>query len=148
MICRFCGEAVNPSDLLHVLTCDGRQGAREAAELPHRAPPVFDIAAGRALRDEAIGRVGGAAPDFQASALHAIYEAALIHREFITDHVWARLDLAAIASDNRGMGAAMVTARRNGWIEPTALFQQSTMRQNHARPCRVWRSKLRAPEAS
>jgi hypothetical protein len=37
MICRFCGEDVDPDDLLHVLQCDGRQGAREdEAELHAR----------------------------------------------------------------------------------------------------------------
>jgi len=151
MVCRFCGQEVDPSDLLHVLTCDGRQGAREASlpdedeapAGPLREPPVFDIETGRALRDDAIGRVRQGSPDFQTAALDAIYRAALTHRQFITDQVWALLSLEAIASDNRGMGAAMMTAKRNGWIEPTEDFQQSAMTQNHARPCRVWRSKLR-----
>lgn len=29
MICRFCGEEIAADDLLHVLRCNGRQGARE-----------------------------------------------------------------------------------------------------------------------
>jgi hypothetical protein len=142
MICRYCGEDIDPGDHFHEMECDGRQG-RVEAELPQREPPVFDITAGRSLRDAAIGRVGRAAPDFQESALQAIYNAALVHREFITDEVWRRLDVTAIPTDNRGMGAAIMAAKRQGWIEPTTYFQQSAMRQNHARPCRVWRSKLR-----
>jgi len=42
--CRFCGQAVESTDLLHVLACDGRQGRREAdlaaapeARYPHAA---------------------------------------------------------------------------------------------------------------
>jgi hypothetical protein len=36
--CRFCGDRVAPDDLLHLLRCDGRQGAREAAleTIPNR----------------------------------------------------------------------------------------------------------------
>jgi hypothetical protein len=30
MTCRYCGDDVDPSDLLHVATCDGRQGVTEA----------------------------------------------------------------------------------------------------------------------
>jgi hypothetical protein len=32
MICRHCGEPIEVDDLLHLLRCDGRQGAVEAAE--------------------------------------------------------------------------------------------------------------------
>lgn len=35
MTCRFCGDEVDPSDLLHVLQCDGRQGARDASDAPY-----------------------------------------------------------------------------------------------------------------
>jgi len=106
---------------------------------PKREPPVFDITQGRALRDEALTHLEGVTT-FQASALSAIHGAALACREFITDEAWARFDLATAVGDNRGMGAAIQTAKRLGWIEPTNRFQQSSMRQNHARPCRVWRS--------
>ncbi len=39
MICRFCGDPVEPDDLLHLLRCDGRQGAAEAEPEP---APHFD----------------------------------------------------------------------------------------------------------
>jgi hypothetical protein len=32
--CRFCGDDVVPGDLLHLATCDGRQGTVEAREPP------------------------------------------------------------------------------------------------------------------
>jgi hypothetical protein len=50
MTCRFCGEPVRESDLLHRLQCDGRQGAIEAV-LADR--PRFDGATYEPRHDDA-----------------------------------------------------------------------------------------------
>ena len=85
----------------------------------------------------------GADSAWQDEALRAIQTAAK-GREFLTtDHVWATG--LGNPREPRAMGAAMVIASRESWIEPTARWAQSTKRSCHNRPKRVWRSLLWTP---
>jgi len=106
---------------------------------------LFDAEAGIAARDTAIDQVGRNAPsDVRAALSLAIHVVASNHRTFTTDHVWACVppqyrDVA----DPRVIGAAMVSAAREGIVERLpGVFLASDMVCCHRRPKQVWQSLL------
>jgi hypothetical protein len=108
-------------------------------------PPRLNIEAARAARDAGIAQVESAATDgFKADAAAAIYRSAQDHHEFIVDEVWKAMPDAPRTGDNRAMGAAMLAAKKAGWIEPTGRWVSSAQTQCHANPRQVWRSLLKA----
>ena len=76
-------------------------------------------------------------------ALVTIVMLARRRERFTTDDVWKTIEGInpnISPREPRAMGAAMTKAHREGIIQPTAEYVQSTRPQNHARPIRVWRS--------
>jgi hypothetical protein len=55
---------------------------------------------------------------------------------FTTDDVWQKL--TATTHEPRAMGAVMLRAVRDGLIESTGQWSESTRRVAHNRPLRVW----------
>lgn len=96
--------------------------------------------AARRARDEAMARAEAHAPeDWNARADAAILRLAKAREQFTTDALWDRLDPPP---EPRALGPAMKRAQKAGWIEPTDRYKQSAREANHARPVRVWRSKV------
>lgn len=106
---------------------------------------LFDAEAGIAARDAAIDQVGRNAPsDVRAAIANAIRLVARDRKTFTTDHVWACVPSQyRDVSDPRVIGAAMVSAAREGIVERLpGVFIASDMVCCHRRPKQVWRSKL------
>ena len=96
-------------------------------------------------RDRALDRVAAAADQRWASAATMAVRALAESREaFTTDAVWALLLRmgASIPDEPRALGAVMRRCRDVGWIEPTDRTVLSSRPETHARPIRVWRSRL------
>lgn len=101
----------------------------------------LDTYAAERAKQAAIAQVEAAAPhDWKLDALDAVRQAARELPEFIADAVWARMPAGAYSAEPRAMGAIMVAAQKQGWIEPTDRWQLSASPRNHRRPQRVWRS--------
>lgn len=64
--------------------------------------------------------------------------------EFTTDHVWAWLqEYPDVAThEPRALGSMMREAYKLGWIVPTDRYENSVRPECHARPVKVWRSRL------
>ena len=91
---------------------------------------------GKELRDEAIERVGEAAPVlWMDNAAAAIRWLAMRGERFTTDDVWAMIEHPP---EPRAMGAAMVSARRAGIIVPLNETRNSRRPACHSRPLRLW----------
>lgn len=104
-----------------------------------------------AERDEAIDRVSEAAPHaFKVGTLATIEALALAKDEFTTDAVWALNERRGVdvPPEPRAMGALMKRAAEAGWVEPTERTVQSGRPENHRRPVRVWRSRIKGARAA
>jgi hypothetical protein len=109
---------------------------------------LFNPAEGSRLRDEAIQRVAqGADAHWCRAAMIAVHEVALVHQEFTTDEVEARLLGLTVREprDKRALGAIMRAAMLVSLVEKTDRVRPSAMPRNHRRPKRVWRSLVYAP---
>ncbi len=103
----------------------------------------FDLAAAREARDEAIEIVGDNADNgWMDSARGVIHKLARDMDEFTTDDMWRLIEPPR---EPRAAGAAMQMAHRLGYCEPTDRTRISARPMCHARPVRIWRSKLRHP---
>jgi hypothetical protein len=119
-----------------------RQLAERRAWHPEYA---LDEVAGARLRDEAIERVGEAAPvPFMATALDVIHRLAVERPELATDEIWEELHRieAAEVPEPRALGAVMRQAVAKGWVVRTDRVRPSKLPQQHRRPLAVWRSKV------
>jgi hypothetical protein len=99
-----------------------------------------------AERDAAIDRVSEAAPHaFKVGTMEVIEALALTRDEFTTDAIWALNERRGIEAppEPRVMGALLKRAAEAGWIEPTDRTVQSGRAENHRRPVRVWRSRIK-----
>lgn len=93
--------------------------------------------------DEAIESVAdNAGPVWRAHALAAVRKAAERHPELTVDDVHEHITLPVL--DARALGHVMRTAARDGLIAATGEYRTSRRPATHGRPCRVWRSRLRA----
>ena len=93
-------------------------------------------------RDEAIGRVGDAAPrDWMEDAKAAAIGVSLARFDFTTDDVWQVLGDQA-PPEPRAMGAVMKSLAGDGLIRPTGEYRKSVRVECHARPVAVWRLVL------
>lgn len=63
--------------------------------------------------------------------------------EFTADDVWDRI--SGPPNSARALGARMQQARRDGLIEPTMRYVDSSRASCHYRPIRVWRSLVYRP---
>lgn len=70
---------------------------------------------------------------------HALPAIRRMRGAFSTDDLWRVIDVAP--PEPRAMGAALVQARRLGWISPTADYRPSARVECHARPVRIWQRK-------
>ena len=105
---------------------------------------LFDHAAAQQARDGAISQVEANAGDsWKAGALEAVYACAMAYDEFIVDLVYRFMPGHLSTLDGRAMGAVMLRARRNGWIERTGRFELTAQVKSHRQPRGVWRSLLR-----
>jgi hypothetical protein len=138
MICRFCGMTVE-RDLLHVLTCDGRQGAVEAEAA---AEPVLDRTRTRAAAARA--QAEAHAPDeYLALLQYAIYEIARSQPSLTSDDVWAKVGVHQMHTGNpSALGAAFRLASRAGWIRRGNDRTDSIRPATHGRPLRQWHSLI------
>lgn len=94
----------------------------------------------------AITRVeSNADPHWMASARAELETVARLHDEFSTDAVWERLANhdTPLPREPRAMGAIMRKAARDGLIEPTGRYTESSREVNHQRPVMIWRSLVR-----
>ena len=100
--------------------------------------PLFNPAAARSARDEAIERVAEASGDWQDVALEAVYQVALSKPLFASDDIWATgLEKPR---EPRAMGPVMMRAVRLGYCEATDRTVPSSSVMQHARPLRLYRS--------
>lgn len=115
---------------------------REALYEAERVRRRREAAGGRQARDAAIQQVDEHADDaWKEDAYAAVAWLTERSDEFTTDDVWAQLNLHAFEThERRAMGAIMRRAQREGLIEPTARYQQSTRAVCHCAPKRVWRT--------
>lgn len=106
--------------------------------------PLFDAAAARARRDEALARVDAHAPaDWKARAQAVLVDVARRQPELIATDLWkAGLDAP---HEPRALGAVLQRAVREGILAPTGRVAQTDRTKAHARPCAVWRSLLYVP---
>ncbi len=92
---------------------------------------------GDRLRDEAVERVGRAAPEDWMKLAHAVViRLATQGHAFTTDDVWKALPNCPL--EKRAMGPVMLKAKRDGAIVTTGRFPNSERPENHARPVRQW----------
>lgn len=96
-------------------------------------------------RDDAIARAERHADDrWKSLTFSIIKHLAESLPEFTTDHVWTWLqEYPEIHThERRALGSMMRAAGKSGWIEPTDRYVNSQRPECHARPVKVWRSRL------
>jgi len=98
-----------------------------------------------AARDAAVAQVALGKADWIAAALDCVRQVAERHTQFTTDHVKLAMAAAGLPDhvEPRAWGAVMTAARRAGLCNPTRFTQASTRAMCHARPLRVWQSRVR-----
>ena len=98
---------------------------------------------GKWLRDSGIKAADEAAkPVWKDVAFLAVVECSRMFPEFTSADVWNRIDATGGVKtrEGRAMGAVMLRAQKNGWIEPTDRFVKSNRASRHCAPVRIWRS--------
>lgn len=116
-------------------------------EARYSTPEERERAAEGARRaDDAVEQVGEAAdPTWRRVALLAVEAVAVEREEFSTDHVWTYLEGCGVKThEPRALGAIMRSARAKAVAAATDRYVPSTRPECHARPVRVWRSKVYA----
>jgi hypothetical protein len=97
-------------------------------------------------RDEAIDRAErNADEEWKSMALECVLILAGIKQTFTTDDVWQLLSTRypeAATHEPRALGAIMRQVARKNIIAPTKEYAQSSRKECHARPLRVWLSVL------
>jgi len=96
-------------------------------------------------RDDAIVRANRHANDEWTSLVFKIIRyLAQELPSFTTDHVWKWLQEYPDVQTHepRALGAMMREAYKSGWVEPTDRYENSHRPECHARPVRVWASRL------
>lgn len=90
----------------------------------------------------------GAGPVWMQQAEACIHAVAKRKDYLTTDDVWREIEqrvgrgVMPAVRERRALGAAMVSAGRQGVITPTSSFKQSVRASCHRRPLRVWKSLL------
>lgn len=93
-------------------------------------------ALGQAAADEAIDRVGAAAPeDWTAHARSVLRELARAGGEITTDELWARLPSPP---EPRAMGAVIRWGQQQGLISDSGRSRPSRRSECHGRPVAIW----------
>jgi hypothetical protein len=106
---------------------------------------LLDLAAAHAAADKAVTRVGQHAdPAWADSVLHHIWTIATSSPEMTTDDVWVLVADDTRTHEPRALGSLMRRAASEGWIYATDSYVPSQRAACHARPVRVWRSRIAA----
>jgi hypothetical protein len=96
-------------------------------------------------RDDAIARAERHAVDeWKTATFGVIRQLAESCQSFTTDDVWLALQkMPEVAThEPRALGSMMRQAANLGWIEPTDRYKNSARPECHARPVKVWRSRI------
>lgn len=96
-------------------------------------------------RDDAIARAERHAVDeWKTVTFGIIRQLAECSPSFTTDDVWLALQkVPEVAThEPRALGSMMREAAKSGWIVPTDRYVNSQRPECHARPVKVWRSRL------
>jgi len=102
---------------------------------------LFDLDEGARQRDKALAILEPRISEqWRHEVLMTILTIAKVKAEFTVADVWH--DLGRAPNGNSTMGVMMKQAIRNKWIEPTGLYAQSPLPDQHLRPLRVWRSLI------
>lgn len=113
---------------------------------PHcaRQGDLFDAAVAEQAADEAIARAhDNADPRWTERALDAIWDLAVDNATLTTDDVWAALaHVDTQTHEPRAMGAVMRVAAGKGWVYASDDYRKSERAACHARPLRVWVSRI------
>lgn len=112
-------------------------------------PTLFDAFAAQVAKEEALARVeNNADPQWKTDMLAAIMNVASQSSLFTTDDVWKELDASSSSCTHepRALGAIMQIAARNGAIVATDNYRPSCRVVCHARPVRIWQSRLSNPQ--
>ena len=106
--------------------------------------PVFDLPAGRRLRDVGIARVHAATePEWLEEAYTALRHVCRQQATVTSDDIWRVMGAERMAQANpSALGVVFRRGVREGIIEATGLQASSSRAATHLRPLRVWRSKL------
>jgi hypothetical protein len=122
---------------------DPPEPERQYVEPTKRAKPR-SVDAGRAAADASIAQVAAAAdPTWARLAVLAVVAVATAHEEFTTDDVWTWLEACSVTThEPRALGAVMRTKRAKEVATPTERYRPSDRPECHARPVRIWRSKV------
>jgi hypothetical protein len=103
---------------------------------------IIDADAGEIGELEGIANAEtGSGPDWQEQAIALVKKLAESHSYIVSDDLW--VSGLTEPGDSRALGAAMVTAKRRGYVTPTMMFVNTYQASRHKAPIRVWRSKLR-----
>ena len=99
---------------------------------------------GQQLATEAILAVGAAHEEWVEQALILIKTAAKKRATFSSDLIWLWLDRDGIPppKEPRAMGAAFSRAQKLGVCVPTQKTIESIRDECHARPIRIWESRI------
>ena len=98
--------------------------------------------AAKAVRDEAVDRVGRNAPtEWKAHATEAVLHVARMTPIFTADEVWQRLEILnqAEGANPKALGAVLSSLARDGVIETTGNYRKSVLPRRHQRPVAEWR---------
>jgi hypothetical protein len=99
--------------------------------------------AGRQAGVEAIARAKQAAdPGWYRAAVSAVLMCSELGVPFTSDDVWVRIPEEFRTKEPRALGSVMRLLSEQGVIEATGQWRESSRPQAHARPMRVWRTRI------
>jgi len=97
------------------------------------------------VRDDAIARAERhALQQWKDLTMATIKELAVMCPRFTTDDVWIELSRTpdVATHEPRALGSMMRAAYKLGWIVPTDQYENSVRPECHARPVKIWASRL------
>ena len=97
------------------------------------------------VRDDAIARAERhALQQWKDLTMATIKELAVMCPRFTTDDVWIELSRTpdVATHEPRALGSMMRAACKLGWIVPTDQYENSVRPECHARPVKIWASRL------
>ncbi|MGB0911055.1 MAG: hypothetical protein ACPGYT_11895 [Nitrospirales bacterium] len=101
---------------------------------------VLNQERGRALMKDGVAAADAHASEAWKVKADRVLDEVAKQFEFITsDMLWGSLDVPVEA---RALGGVFVRARARGIIEPTQTWKASGIPKQHARPLKVWKSKI------
>jgi hypothetical protein len=105
--------------------------------------PKSSIKTGWDLAVEGMNRAyGHKTPEWKAAAFEAVFQTCLDLEYFTPDYVWERFPKGFEMGEGRALGAVMLRAKRDEWIEKTDRVWPSNRPSQHSQPLNVWHSLL------